>query len=184
MPGRWRQGAGPGGQGLERGKKGVRKGLERVRKGQAMGAWIPGDECRVSKKVVTSTSDISTSANTMNTRARTRGTLAAPGGAACGAKKERVTACARPARAGQHKRERRSSARLHQTSLSRHMSCTRTRRGAQPAPGEQRLPEPPIDAQRPLSLPVLLACIFRSMRLQRMMPIGSSSEFTSPQSSV
>jgi hypothetical protein len=38
-----------------------------------------------------------------------------------------------------------------QTSLSRHMSCTRKRRGAQPAPGEQRLPEPPIDAAASLS---------------------------------
>jgi hypothetical protein len=38
-----------------------------------------------------------------------------------------------------------------QTSLSRHMSCTRKQRGAQPAPGDQRLPEPPIDAAASLS---------------------------------
>ena len=55
--------------------------------------------------------------------------------------------------------------------------------------GHSRLPETsdfpsPQLMQRPLSLPVLLACICRSMRLQRMMPIGSSSEFTSPQRSV
>jgi hypothetical protein len=70
-----------------------------------------------------------------------------------------------------------------QTSLSRHMSCTRKRRGAQPLPENSGFPSPQV-MQRPLSLPVLLACICRSMRLQRMMPIGSSSEFTSPQRSV
>ncbi len=55
--------------------------------------------------------------------------------------------------------------------------------------GHSRLPETsdfpsPQLMQRPLSLPVLLAFICRSMRWQRMMPIGSSSEFPSPQSSV
>jgi hypothetical protein len=40
---------------------------------------------------------------------------------------------------------------------------------------QTELNEPSIAA----AVPVLLACICRSMRLQRMMPIGSSSEFPS-----
>ena len=68
--------------------------------------------------------------------------------------------------------------RLHQTTLSRHTSCTRTRRGAQRLPENSGSPSPLIDAAISLSLPHLLACICRSMRLQRMAPIGSSSEVT------
>jgi hypothetical protein len=76
--------------------------------------------------------------------------------------KERATACARPARAAQT-----GSAALRrdstQTSPSRHMSCTRKRRGAQPLPENSGFPSPQL-MQRSLSLPVLLACICRSMR--------------------
>jgi hypothetical protein len=139
----------------------------RVQAGAVRGGYEPWErgsrvECRVRKRRKWS-STYAPKVRTQ-TRARTRGntgswTLHRRD------EKERATACARPAQAAQT-----GSAALRrdstQTSLSRHMSCTRKRRGAQPlpensGPENSGFPSPQL-MQRPL--PVRLACICRSMR--------------------